>query len=542
MKTAHFIPRYDADEIELQLDTLLPFADRNGYRKKHMYRGWQLETVEELHAVGECTFTTTRSNFGYRVLNSPDLGAVDVDFDLGPGIVETHIAAQQKEALSNIRDWVAAHPEQCWRVYRTAGGLRMIRTDAPQPLDETYVAVGKAIEQSDRLYCKLCKEQMAFRLRISPKVARIGANYPGWSPCAYPEGFWDHAPTPEEILAYDMLARQYKVADLIEVVGVGQVHPALVAVLRYHDDNCRVESSLPMERPAASEYVVFASISELIAFNDVYRLNGIAPDQIWENLDSEVRRALRALDGDSYHDNAEEDTVVIGCSRRELLVHTCKYLDRLFEKWHGAENYKTFDVLYAAALEKYKEDASRYVWVPSPGEHIYGLATNGHWQTPEDGLSRFPDDPRYWQLENPTASATTSAVIRFLPSRDNQRYVQKTSLGVMKHNVSNILVVNDPKCPANNGKVFLFRYGFTIEDKLKDMTEPPPEFTDMISIDPWDMKTGANLKLRPCLIDERVNLDKSSFDTADGVNTQTPVGDDAVIADLLTRVYSLDEA
>ena len=100
-------------------------------------------------------FTTTRSNFGYRVLNSPDLGAVDVDFDLGPGIVETHIAAQQKEALSNIRDWVAAHPEQCWRVYRTAGGLRMIRTDAPQPLDETYVAVGKAIEQSDRLYCNL---------------------------------------------------------------------------------------------------------------------------------------------------------------------------------------------------------------------------------------------------------------------------------------------------------------------------------------------------------------------------------------------------
>ena len=106
----------------------------------------------------------------------------------------------------------------------------------------------------------------------------------------------------------------------------------------------------------------------------------------------------------------------------------------------------------------------------------------------------------------------------------------------MKHYVSNILVVNDPKYPANNGKVFLFRYGFTIVRKIKDMTDQPPEFTDMISIDPWDMNTGANLKLRAVAIDGGVNLDRSSFDDP------SEVGDDTVIADLLTRVYALDEA
>ena len=111
----------------------------------------------------------------------------------------------------------------------------------------------------------------------------------------------------------------------------------------------------------------------------------------------------------------------------------------------------------------------------------------------------------------------------------------------MKHKVSNILVVNDPKYPANNGKVCLFRYGHTIDQEITEMTDPPPDFTDMISIDPWNMRTGANLMLRACLIDGRVNLDKSSFDTADGVNTNTPVGDEGVIEDLLTRVYSLDE-
>ncbi len=45
-----------------------------------------------------------------------------------------------------------------------------------------------------------------------------------------------------------------------------------------------------------------------------------------------------------------------------------------------------------------------------------------------------------------------------------------------------------------------------------------------------------HLKLRAFHMDGQLSLDKSSFDDS------TPIGDDAVIADLLTRVYSLDEA
>src|ERR1039457_2179867 len=215
--------RAEREQLERARENALPFAERAGSRKRHMYRGWQLEPVE----LQADNFAITRSNYGYRVLNSPDLGIIDVDFDFGAGISEMHMAVQRMEAITNIRDWVAAHPEQSWRVYRTAAGLRMIRTAAPQPLDETYDAVRDAITEADRLYCDLCKEQNAFRARISPKVNQIGADYPGWSPYAYPEGFWDHSPTQEEILAYDMKARQYKVAELIEVVGSGAVHQQL---------------------------------------------------------------------------------------------------------------------------------------------------------------------------------------------------------------------------------------------------------------------------------------------------------------------------
>jgi hypothetical protein len=532
--------REERERTLQEQDDALPFSQRTLYRKRHMYRGWQLEPVEEATEgyEGMSGFAITRSNYGYRVLNSPDLGAVDVDFDLGPGICETHIAAQQKESLSNIRDWVAAHPEQSWRVYRTAGGMRMIRTDAPQPLDETYVAVAKAIEQSDRLYSRLCKEQKAFRLRISPKVARIGADYPGWSPYAYPEGFWDHAPTPEEIRAYDTLARQYKVADLMEVVGSGQVHPALVAVLKHHDESCRVESSRPMETPSASECVVYASIPELIAFNDVYRPNGMAPGQIWDNLDGDVQRALRELDGNSYRPHDDEDSVVIGCSRSEVLTSRCKYLDALFLKWNpeDAENYKTYEVLYAAALEKYKEDAKQFIWIPNPGEITGGWPTGGHWQSSEDLLGSFSDDPRYWRLRAATATTetpTASAIIRFLPSADGQRLVQQKTKGFLTYNLCNILVIKDPAQPENEGKVFLFRFGSSVKWKIHDLEAPPPEFTEMEPVDVFDLKTGCNFKLRAVQIDDDLNLDRSTFDSP------CPVGDDAFIADLRRKVYSL---
>lgn len=378
-----------------EYDASLPFAERTLYRTRHMYLGWQLEPVE----VQAENFAITRSNYGYRVLNSPEIGIIDVDFagDCG-GISVMHVTAQQKEAIANLRDWVASHPEQSWRIYRTAAGLRMIRTDAPQPLDESYDGVRDAIVDADRLYCDLCKEQNAFRARISPKVHRIGADYPGWSPYAYPEGFWDHSPTQEEILAYEMKAAQYKVAELIEVVGAGDVHPALVSVLDCHDKSCHVESTLPMETPAASEYESVSGIAELVAFNAAYRPEGMAPDTVWASLSGDLQDTLRFFGSKS---NAQK------------AIAFCKRLDELAQKWDSTEHYQTFDTLYSAAFAKYKEDAKRY-----QGE-------DGHWVTPDPSthVSDYPVDPRYWYLgmrsnvgPGGQVVSSGSAIIRFLPS------------------------------------------------------------------------------------------------------------------------------
>ena len=83
---------------------------------------------------------------------------------------------------------------------------------------------------------------------------------------------------------------------------------------------------------------------------------------------------------------------------------------------------------------------------------------------------------------------------------------------------SNIYVVNDSKHPENNGKVFLFRYGKKIFDKI--MAAMQPEFEDEKPINPFDFWEGANFKLKIRKVDGFWNYDKSEFDSV------SPLSDD----------------
>lgn len=59
---------------------------------------------------------------------------------------------------------------------------------------------------------------------------------------------------------------------------------------------------------------------------------------------------------------------------------------------------------------------------------------------------------------------------------------------------SNIYVVKDPANPENEGKVFLFKFGKKIFDKLNRAMNP--EFEDEQAINPFDFWEGANFKLK----------------------------------------------
>ena len=76
---------------------------------------------------------------------------------------------------------------------------------------------------------------------------------------------------------------------------------------------------------------------------------------------------------------------------------------------------------------------------------------------------------------------------------------------------SNILVVKDPANPENEGKVFLYKYGKKIFDKLNDLMNP--SFEDEQPVNPFDLWSGANFKLKIRKVEGYPNYDKSEFDS-----------------------------
>ena len=79
------------------------------------------------------------------------------------------------------------------------------------------------------------------------------------------------------------------------------------------------------------------------------------------------------------------------------------------------------------------------------------------------------------------------------------------------HYVSNVYVVSDPKNPDNEGKVFKYRYGKKIFEQLKEAISPA--FEDEQAINPFDLREGANFKIKIRKVDGYWNYDKSEFDS-----------------------------
>jgi hypothetical protein len=77
--------------------------------------------------------------------------------------------------------------------------------------------------------------------------------------------------------------------------------------------------------------------------------------------------------------------------------------------------------------------------------------------------------------------------------------------------ISNIYVVSDPGNRDNEGKVFLYKYGKKIFDKLNDLMNP--QFQDEQPVNPFDLWTGANFKLKIRKVEGYRNYDKSEFDS-----------------------------
>tara|TARA_B100000035_G_scaffold179917_1_gene153473 strand:+ start:2474 stop:3412 length:939 start_codon:yes stop_codon:yes gene_type:complete len=81
---------------------------------------------------------------------------------------------------------------------------------------------------------------------------------------------------------------------------------------------------------------------------------------------------------------------------------------------------------------------------------------------------------------------------------------------------SNIYVVKDPKHPENEGKVFLYKYGKKIHDKI--IAAMQPEFQDEEKVNVFDLWEGANFKLKIKKVAGYWNYDSSEFDSVSALS------------------------
>ena len=101
--------------------------------------------------------------------------------------------------------------------------------------------------------------------------------------------------------------------------------------------------------------------------------------------------------------------------------------------------------------------------------------------------------------------------------------------------VANVYVVSDPKHPENEGKIFLFKFGKKIFDKIMEKIQP--EFPDDQPVNVFDFWQGANFKLKIRKVAGYINYDKSEFEEPSALMG----GDDAKLEALWKKQHALKE-
>jgi len=103
------------------------------------------------------------------------------------------------------------------------------------------------------------------------------------------------------------------------------------------------------------------------------------------------------------------------------------------------------------------------------------------------------------------------------------------------HYVSNIMVVSDSANPDAEGKVFLYKFGKKIFDKIMDQMQP--QFADEEPVNPFDFWEGADFKIKIRKVEGWTNYDKSEFSAPAAVAG----GEEEALEGIYNKLYSLNE-
>ena len=145
-----------------------------------------------------------------------------------------------------------------------------------------------------------------------------------------------------------------------------------------------------------------------------------------------------------------------------------------------------------------------------------------------------------WYIENSLTSIGQTDPVGELNSRlwntglDADKEKARTQKRRL-HYVVNVLVLQDPSNPATEGKVYLYKFGKKIFDKIMDLMQP--SFQDEKPVNPFDMWEGADFKLKIRQVEGYRNYDKSEFSGP----TALYEGDETRLEAVYNQVHNLGE-
>ena len=212
--------------------------------------------------------------------------------------------------------------------------------------------------------------------------------------------------------------------------------------------------------------------------------------------------------------------------------NTFEKLTREIEKINQPQTTGADESLWKPELDKSGNGYAVIRFLPSPdGEDMPWAKIWSH---------SFKGPGGQWYIENSLTTIGKDDPVSELnrelwnSGRDADKATARTQKRKLSY-YSNIYVVSDPVHPENEGKVFLYKYGKKIFDKLVEAMQPA--FADETPLDPFNLWEGADFKLKIRKVDGYWNYDKSEF-----AAPATLGGfDDATLEETWKKSYSLNE-
>jgi hypothetical protein len=212
--------------------------------------GQRLEETIEGALGRDLDAVVTRNHYGCLVLNAAHVLFIDVDMFVPSKLYNPihgrheRLEPARQQVLSDLRTVLRNEESYGFRIYRTAGGFRILATTHEfEPGAEQSERL-MSFAGADKDFVELCRCQRNFRARLTPKPWRCGLRRP---PNLFPrKSAKSEGRFKNWLMLYDRACGSRATCEYLGQVGPKEVHARVGPIIEFHDRATNALSALPL--------------------------------------------------------------------------------------------------------------------------------------------------------------------------------------------------------------------------------------------------------------------------------------------------------